>query len=95
MLRDASSACSFRFRSLGRLVMHRGLWLGLPGVILGLPLAFIAVAWLRDGYVSREISALLISIVAALVLVAMLLVASIGPARQARRTEPAPLLRED
>jgi hypothetical protein len=82
-------------RSLGRLVLQRGLWLGLPGIVLGLPLAFIAVAWLRDDYVSREISALLVSIVAALVLVGMLLAASIGPARQARRTEPAPLLRED
>jgi hypothetical protein len=82
-------------RSLGRLVMNRGLWLGLPGIVLGLPLAFIAVAWLRDDYVSRDISPLLVSIVAALALVVMLLAASIGPARQAKRTEPAPLLRED
>jgi putative ABC transport system permease protein len=82
-------------RSLGRLVQRRGLLLGLPGVILGLPLAFIAVAWLRDDYVSRDISAILVSLVAALALVGMLFAASIGPARQARRTEPAPLLRED
>ena len=82
-------------RSLGRLVLQRGLWLGLPGVVLGLPLAFIAVAWLHDGYVSRDISPYLVSVVAALAIVGMLLAASLGPARQARRTEPAPLLRED
>ena len=82
-------------RLLGRLVLVRGLSLGLPGLVLGLPLAFITVSWLHDDYVSPDISPLLVSLVAAVAIAGMLLAASLGPARQARRTEPAPLLRED
>jgi len=81
--------------ALGRLVLSRGLMLGLPGLILGLPLAFILVAWLRGDYVSRAISPAAVSLVVALALVALLLLATAGPARLARRTQPAPLLRED
>jgi len=82
-------------RSLRRLVLRRGLLLGLPGIILGVPLAFIAVAWLRDDYVSREVSPYVVTLVVLLGLIGLLLVASLGPARLARRTHPAPLLRED
>jgi ABC-type antimicrobial peptide transport system permease subunit len=82
-------------RSRGRLGLLRGLTLGLPGLVHGLPLAFIAVAWLRDDYVSPDISPLLVSLVAAALIAGMLVAASLGPAAQARRTEPAPLLRED
>jgi ABC-type antimicrobial peptide transport system permease subunit len=82
-------------RALGRLVMKRGLMLGLPGLVLGVPLAFILVAWLRDDYISRSVSPLAVSVAIALGLVALLLVASLGPARLARRTQPAPLLRQD
>jgi ABC-type antimicrobial peptide transport system permease subunit len=69
--------------------------LSLPGLVLGGLLAFIVVVVLRDDYLSREISpaAVTIAVVAGLVL--LLLAASLGPARQARRTQPAPLLRED
>ncbi len=82
-------------KALGRLVLHRGLMLGLPGLIVGALFAFIAVAWLRDDFVSREISpyAVTLAVVAGLVL--LLATASVGPARQARRTQPAPLLREE
>lgn len=82
-------------RALGWLVFRRGLRLGLPGLLLGLPLAFVLVAWLRDDYVSRNVSPLLVTLLVALLLVALLLAASLGPARLARRTQPAPLLRED
>ena len=82
-------------KALGRLVIRRGLTLGLPGLVLGALLAFITVAWLRDDFVSREISpyAVTLAVVAGLVL--LLAAASLGPARQARRTQPAPLLREE
>ena len=82
-------------RALGGLVVKRGLTLGLPGLVLGLPFAFIVVAWLRDQYVSRDISPAVVTLAVALGLALLLVVASIGPARRARATQPAPLLRED
>jgi len=82
-------------KALGRLVFRRGLMLSLPGLVIGSMLAFILVAWLRDDFVSRDISpgAVTAAVVAGLTL--LLLAASLGPARQARRTQPAPLLREE
>ena len=82
-------------RSLGRLVIGRGLMLGLPGLVLGTLLAFIAVAWLRDDFVSREISPTVVTLAVVIGLVLLLAAAGLGPARQARQTQPAPLLRED
>jgi predicted permease len=82
-------------RALGRLVLKRGLLLGLPGLLLGGLLAFIVVAWLRDDYISRDIPPLAVTAGAVLALLALVLAASIGPARLARRTQPAPLLHED
>jgi predicted permease len=82
-------------RALGRLVMSRGLVLSLPGVVLGGLLAFIVSAWLRDDFVSREISPGVVTMAVVAALAGLLLAASLGPARQARRTEPAPLLREE
>ena len=82
-------------RALGRLVVWRGLLLGLPGLVAGALLAFIIVAWLRDDYVSREISAVGVTVWVVIGLIGLLLAASLGPARAARHTRPAPLLRED
>jgi predicted permease len=82
-------------RALGRLVVARGFALGLPGLALGLPFAFMLVAWLRDDYISRDVSPALVTLVVAAGLAGLLLVASVGPARNARATQPAPLLRQD
>ena len=82
-------------KSLGRLVMRRGLTLGLPGLVLGALLAYIVVTWLRDGFVSREISPAVVTVAVVAGLLLLLAAANIGPARQASRTQPAPLLRED
>ena len=82
-------------RALGRLVFARGVRLGLPGLILGAPLALIAVAWLRDDYISREVPPLAVTAMVVLGLLALLLLASLGPARLARRTQPASQLRDD
>ncbi len=82
-------------RALGRLVIRRGLMLGLPGLVLGAMLAFITVSWLRDDFVSRDVSAFAVTAVVAAGLVLLLAAASFGPARQAMRTQPAPLLREE
>ena len=81
--------------SLRRLVLLRGLMMGLPGLVIGGLLAFIAVAWLRDGYVSRDVSPGLVSIGVVIGLCVLLLAASAGPARRAMRTQPATLLRQD
>jgi len=82
-------------KALGRLVFSRGLMLCLPGLVTGALLAFILVAWLREDFVSPEIppGAVTLAVVAGLGV--LLLAASLGPARQARRTQPAPLLREE
>jgi len=82
-------------KALGRLVLRRGLLLGLPGLVIGALLAFIAVAWLRDDFVSRDISPFAVTLAVVVGLVLLLAAASLGPARQARRTQPAPLLREE
>ena len=82
-------------RRLGRLVFLRGLILSVPGLVIGGILAFIVVAWLRDDFVPRGISPAVVTFWVVVGLAALLLAASLGPARQARRTQPAPLLRED
>ena len=82
-------------RSLGRLVLSRGLSLALPGLILGSVLAVIAVALLRDGFLARAVSPLGVSAMAAFMVLALVLAASFGPALQARKTAPAMLLRQD
>jgi ABC-type antimicrobial peptide transport system permease subunit len=82
-------------QALGRLVIRRGLMLGLPGLVLGAMLSLITVSWLRDDFVSRDVSALAVTAVVAAGLVLLLAAASFGPARQAMRTQPAPLLREE
>jgi ABC-type antimicrobial peptide transport system permease subunit len=69
--------------------------LSLPGLVIGAFLAFIVVAWLRDDFVSRDISPGIVTLSVTVGLVLLLLSASLGPARQARRTQPAPLLREE
>jgi len=82
-------------RALGRLVLNRGVALGIPGLVLGTLLAFIVVAWLRDDFVSRGVSPAAVSALVALGIAALIVDATLGPARQARNTEPAPLLREE
>jgi predicted permease len=82
-------------RALGRLVIQRGLMLGLPGLVIGSFLAFITVAWLRDDFISRDVSAFAVTVVVVAGLVLLLVAASFGPSRQAMRTQPAPLLREE
>lgn len=80
--------------SLGRLVLLRGFMLGLPGLVLGAVLAFSAVAWLRDYLLSREISPAIVTVAVTIGLTLLVYVASLGPARRARHTQPAQLLRE-
>jgi ABC-type antimicrobial peptide transport system permease subunit len=82
-------------KALGRLVLARGLVLGVPGLILGVLLAFVVAAWLRDDFVSREVSAPVITLAVLAALIVLLLAASVGPAAMARRTQPAPLLKQD
>lgn len=82
-------------RVLGQLVVRRGLRLGVPGLVLGALLAYITVAWLRDDFVSRDVSPGWSTAAVVTGLALIMLLASVGPARHARQTQPAPLLRED
>jgi ABC-type antimicrobial peptide transport system permease subunit len=80
--------------ALGRLVMRRGLMLGLPGLVAGGLVAFIAVAWVRSDFLSQDVSPALVTFWAVVGLIVLLLAASLAPAREARRTQPAPMLRD-
>jgi ABC-type antimicrobial peptide transport system permease subunit len=82
-------------RRVSRLVFLRGLEIGLPGLLLGALFAFYAVAWLRDDFLSREISPGMVAIAVAVSLALLILLASAAPARRVRRMQPAPLLREE
>lgn len=82
-------------RALGMLVFGRALLLGVPGLVLGALLAFIAVASLRGSFVADDIPPGVVTVGVVSSLVVLLLLASLGPAQQARRTEPAPLLKEE
>lgn len=81
--------------AIGRLVLARGLGQGLPGLVLGSLLAFVVVAWLRDGFFSSAVPPAAVAMLVAAGIAGLLLAATLGPARQARKTQPAPLLREE
>lgn len=69
--------------------------MSLPGLILGGMLAFIAVAWLNSDFLGDEVSPAVVMFAVVAGLALLLLAATLGPAGEARRTQPAPLLRED
>jgi ABC-type lipoprotein release transport system permease subunit len=80
-------------RAIHRLVLWRGLRYGLPGLVLGTPLAL--VAWLRDGFVTSTVSPLAVAALVAGGIACLLVGATSGPGREARDLKPAPLLKED
>jgi ABC-type antimicrobial peptide transport system permease subunit len=82
-------------RALRLLVLRRGLLQGLPGLALASVLAFIVVAWMRGDFVSGGVSPAGIAAIVTVGVIGLLLAATFGPARQAGRTEPAPLLKEE
>jgi ABC-type antimicrobial peptide transport system permease subunit len=82
-------------RALGRLVFFRSLKLGLPGLVFGSVLALLTVSWLRDRFLARAVSPVSVSMMVMLLILALVLAATVGPALQARKTAPAALLRED
>ncbi len=82
-------------KALNRMVLLRGLALGLPGLVLGTLLAFIGIIWLQDGFIDQAVSPWAVSLLVAAGIAALILLASLGPARQARRMAPADVLRED
>ncbi len=82
-------------RALGRLVLGRGVALGVPGLVLGTLLAFIVVAWLRDDFVSHNVSPAAVAALVAFGIAALIIGATVGPVRRARNADPAPLLREE
>jgi ABC-type antimicrobial peptide transport system permease subunit len=75
--------------------MIRGLSLASPGVIIGGLMAFIWVNWMRDEYLSRDVSSGTIGWAVVFGLVLLVFAASIGPARYAGSMSPAGQLRED
>ena len=81
--------------ALGRLVLSQALRLGLPGLAIGGLLAFVVAAWLRGDFVSRDIAPGIVTLTIVAGLAVLVIAGSLGPSREARRCQPAPLLRED
>lgn len=65
------------------------------GLVLAALLAFVVAAWLRGDYVAKNVAPMLVTFAVIAGLLVMLLAATLEPAARARRTQPAPLLRED
>ena len=82
-------------RAIGRLVIGRSLLLGVPGLAAGGFLVFMVVSWMRDDYLGGKVSTAVVTAVTVAGLALVLLAASLGPAWEARKTQPALLLRED
>ena len=82
-------------RSLGRLVLKRGMQLALPGLVVGTLLGYIAAVWLQRNYLSSELSASLATAWLVIGLVLVLLISTVGPARQAMLPQVTDHLRED
>ncbi len=82
-------------KRLRRLVMRRGLLLGLPGLAFAVPLGFITLAWLKQDFLPEDVPTPALVVAVALVLAALLLLASAGPARRAAAVAPAEQLRQD
>jgi hypothetical protein len=76
-------------------VFTRGLLFSLPGLILGVLLAYISVAVLRNSLLTEEVAPLGVVALVTIAIVAIVLFATFGPARQAGATVPAPLLKAD
>lgn len=81
-------------RAIASLVIKRGLQLAVPGVVLGGLLGFIAVALLRGDYLTQGISPGAVALVVVATLLLLVIGASWGPSRRAKRHSPAVALRE-
>lgn len=82
-------------KAIGRLVFSRALTMGAPGLGLAACLGLLAVEFLKEGFVTPLVRPVYVVVVAIVALIGLVLFTTWGPARHARSTEPAPLLRED
>lgn len=82
-------------QTMTRLIISRGLTLGLPGLAIGGILAFIVVAWLREDYLAGSVSPMLVAVGVVMGLALLLLGTSLGAARRVRTSRLEQLLRED
>jgi putative ABC transport system permease protein len=81
--------------ALGRVVLKRGLTIALPGLILCVPLAYLAAAWLQDRFVGPGVHPWGVSAAVGLGVVSLVVLASLGPAARVRRIVPSSVLREE
>jgi ABC-type antimicrobial peptide transport system permease subunit len=82
-------------RAIHRLVIVRALIMALPGLLIGGLLTYIVITWLRDDFVSKDVSPAAIMVVVWLGMTILILAATFGPARLAASTNPALLLKEE
>jgi putative ABC transport system permease protein len=82
-------------KRLRRMVLNRGLLLGLPGLVFAAPLSYIALAWLKQDFLPESVPSLALVVAVTIALAGLLVLATAGPARRAANLAPAEQLRED
>jgi len=82
-------------RALRRMVLSRGLWLAAPGLAIAAPSGYIALEWLEQDFLPVGMPTLVIVSAVTVALAAMLVLATLGPARRAASTAPAEQLRDE
>jgi ABC-type lipoprotein release transport system permease subunit len=82
-------------KALARMVILRAFRLASPGLLGTGLMALIAVLWLRGDFISQDVSPEIVTLCVMAAWSFVLFGASCGPARTAKDTPPAQLLRED
>jgi putative ABC transport system permease protein len=70
-------------RSTRLLVLRRGLLLAVPGLLVGLPMAYICLEWLRGELISDAVPTLSITVLVTSAVAILLISATLGPAQEA------------
>lgn len=81
--------------AIRKLVLVRGIVMGLPGLAAGSLIGWILIETLRGSVVSGDVSTLKVTAVVAAVMTSLLVAANLGPAARASSVSPSRVLRED
>ncbi|HEX3838114.1 MAG TPA: ABC transporter permease [Steroidobacteraceae bacterium] len=82
-------------RSTRLLVLRRGLLLATPGLLFGIPLAFICLQWLREELISVAVPTGGIVVLVAAAVAVLLVAATLGPAQEAATSPLSSTLKDE
>jgi len=77
------------------LVLNRGLILAAPGLLFGLPLAYISLEWLRGELISDSVPTGAIAVIVTITVAALLSAATLGPAHEAATSPLSATLKDE